>query len=313
MTIIDYSTSRPSIGQLKAAGITAVGRYIGWDSVPGYGSIGKNITTAEASSLITNGIAIFLAFEYAADAAAHGAPQGSADGHLAKTQLAALDAPPDMAVYFAVDYDIPDYAPALPDIVSNARAKLGPVGDYFSAINAQRNAYEVGIYGGYYAVRRCLDAGLATKAWQATAWSGGLLDARAVLYQTLAAAPISGGDIDVREHAATVPDYGQWPRPTVVPPKTIKEEDMGTLVNEAFVPFKAGAYSSLMLFRDFTNSTATSTVRVAFHSVSKGYGSPKNVVLNNSAPVTEAFPEADVDGVSLVLASGLPDVGYSFH
>jgi len=34
--IIDYSTFRPTIAELKSAGVTAVGRYIGWDCRPGY-------------------------------------------------------------------------------------------------------------------------------------------------------------------------------------------------------------------------------------------------------------------------------------
>lgn len=218
MTIVDFSTSRPSNVQLLSAGVTAVGRYIGWDCQPGYGCIGKNIGTAEAQGYINNGISIFLAFEYLADEAAHGYSQGHADGQLAYTQLGELGAPPDMAVYFAVDFDIPDYAPSLPDISAHALAKLGPVGQYFQAINALKKAYEVGAYGGYYAIRRLFDAGLIVKGWQTVAWSAGLLDSRAILYQTTAASPIAGGDIDIREHAATQSDFGQWPRPGGTPP-----------------------------------------------------------------------------------------------
>src|SRR5579864_767096 len=126
--IIDYSTARPSIATLKAAKVTAVGRYIGWDSVPGFQSIGKNITKPEAQVLIGAGFQIFLAFEYAADAALKGAEQGGLDGALATSQLSALGAPSNMAVYFALDFDVPDYAPNLPDTPANALAKLGPVG-----------------------------------------------------------------------------------------------------------------------------------------------------------------------------------------
>ena len=218
--ILDYSTIRPSIAVLKAANVSAVGRYIGWDSVPGFGSIGKNITVAEAETLIASGIKIFLAFEYTADAAAHGADQGAKDGHLAMTQLAVLGAPPDMAVYFAVDYDIPDYAPTLMDIPTNALAKLGPVGKYFQAINGLKYAYEVGGYGGYWAIKRLFDAGLITKGWQTTAWSGGNLDHRAVIYQNAAPPPIPGADVNIRENAITEPDFGQWPRPAITAPST---------------------------------------------------------------------------------------------
>ena len=201
---------------LKAAGVTAVGRYIGWDSVPGFSSIGKNLTTAEAAQLHGAGIAAFLAFEYATDATAQGAAQGTKDGQLAAKQLAALGAPPGMGVYFAVDFDIPDYAPALPDTAVNARAKLGPVAHYFDAIRALKPSYQVGGYGGYYAVKRLFDASLITLGWQTIAWSGGQRDHRAQLYQTGGTTLAGGADVNV--HETTAPDFGQWPRPAVPAP-----------------------------------------------------------------------------------------------
>jgi Domain of unknown function (DUF1906)/Putative peptidoglycan binding domain len=211
--IIDYSTSRPSIQTLEAAGVTAVGRYIGWDCQPGYNCIGKNLSVTEAQTLLEAGISIFLSFEYDANATARGASQGSADGKLAYQQLAALGAPPGMGVYFAVDFDIPDYAPSLSDTAANALAKLGPVGQYFAAVNALHYPYAVGVYGGYWAAQRVLNAGLATLAWQTVAWSGGQLDSRAVLYQTATVSPVFDSDTDIQEHIATQPDFGQWPRP----------------------------------------------------------------------------------------------------
>jgi hypothetical protein len=222
--IIDYSTSRPSVSALKAAGVTAVGRYIGWDSVPGFPSMGKNLTREEATLLISNVISIFLFFEYMADAAAQGSSQGHNDGHLALQQLAELGAPPTMTVYFAVDFDIPDYAPHLSETPANALAKLGPVGDYFRAINNLRYPYGVGGYGGYWAVSRLFNAGLVTKGCQSTAWSprnpdGNVrVDSRVSLFQILQAPPIPGADIDVRVNAITQPDFGQWPRPKTDPP-----------------------------------------------------------------------------------------------
>src|SRR5712691_914546 len=132
--IIDYSTARPSMTALKAAGVTAVGRYIGWDSVPGFPSIGKNLTPSEAEHLISSGFEIFVAFEYAADAARHGAGQGAKDARLATVQLHGLGAPAGMGGYWAVDFDIPDFAPRLVNSPGNARVKLGLVGDYFAAI-----------------------------------------------------------------------------------------------------------------------------------------------------------------------------------
>jgi Domain of unknown function (DUF1906)/Putative peptidoglycan binding domain len=206
--IVDYSTARPSMAQLKAAGVTAVGRYLGWDSVPGFSSIGKNLTAAEVTALHAAGIAVFAAFEYDPQAPAKGEPQGARDGTLADRQLAELGAPPQTGVYFACDWDIADYAPKLPDLKASAKAKLGPIADYFTVINEQHPGYRVGAYGGFYAVKRLFDAGLISLGWQTVAWSGGQRDTRAQLYQTTGKVPVGGADLDI--HEGTVADFGQW-------------------------------------------------------------------------------------------------------
>jgi hypothetical protein len=193
---------------LRAAGVTAVGRYIGWDSVSGFPSIGKNISTSEIAELHGAGITPFVSFEYASDAPSRGSGQGSADGNLATKQMAALGAPPLLGVYFACDWDMPDYDPGLPDTAANARKKLGPVGDYFATINEQAPTYRVGGYGSYYAVKRLFDAGLITLGWQTVAWSGGQRDTRAQLYQTTGHVSIGGADLDIHEGNAA--DFGQW-------------------------------------------------------------------------------------------------------
>ena len=214
--IVDYSTARPSMAALRAAGVTAVGRYIGWDGEPGFASIGKNITRAEVDDLHAAGIAPFVSFEYAADAAAKGAGQGAKDGTLAWQQLRDLGAPAGTASYYAVDFDIPDYAPKLPDTKASALAKLGPVGSYFRAVNALKLPYRTGGYGGYYAIKRLFDAGLIVLGWQTVAWSGGQRDSRAQLYQTTGSQPIGGADLDIHEGTAT--DFGQWKPPASPPP-----------------------------------------------------------------------------------------------
>jgi hypothetical protein len=286
--IVDYSAIRPPAAVLKAAGVTAAGRYIGWDSVPGFASIGKNITRAEADALTGAGIAVFLAFEYAADAVTKGAAQGRADGRLAITQLAALGAPAGMTVYFAVDFDIPDYAPRLPDTPPNAAAKLGPAADYFRAITTLGGrTCRVGIYGGYYACKRTLDAGLAVMAWQTVAWSGGQRDPRAVLYQLAGSAPLAGADVNI--HESTAPDFGQWPRPKGAQPdgpaRPVTEEDTMIMLDlpasgpAAVLPVPAGA-KTLTLYADPGYKGLTPPeLRVIFHgqgarTVTPGWDSP---------------------------------------
>lgn len=225
MSIIDFSTARPSISELKAAGVTTVMRYIGWDGVGGFPNTGKNLTKPEAEAYLAANISIGIVFEYSANAPALGAEQGLKDATLAKEQLAQLGAPVTTGVYFAVDFDIPDYAPGLANIPANARAKLGPVGDYFAAINRFGGGYRVGGYGGYWAISRLFDAGLITMGWQAVAWSGGNVDHRINLLQTLDKSPIAFSDINIHEQKQA--DFGQWPSPaspapTPTPPATPK-------------------------------------------------------------------------------------------
>jgi hypothetical protein len=224
MTIIDFSLARPSVASLKAAGVTTVMRYIGWDGVGAYPNTGKNLTPPEAALYLAGGLSIGVCFEYIASAAALGVDQGEKDAQLAIQQMAALKAPVTTGVYFAVDYDIPDYAPSLPNIPANARAKLGPIGDYFATIDRLRAGYRAGVYGGYWAVKRLLDAGLVTLAWQTVAWSGGNVDARINLLQTTQKSPIADSDFNIHEGKSA--DFGQWPfaaAPTpVTPPATPK-------------------------------------------------------------------------------------------
>jgi Domain of unknown function (DUF1906) len=222
VSIIDFSVARPSLDQLKTSGVTTVMRYIGWDGVGVFPNTGKNLTKAEADRYLSAGISIGLAFEYTASAAALGSDQGSKDGQLAKDQLSQVGAPIDAGVYFAVDYDTPDYAPGLANTSGNSMAKLGPIGQYFKAINDLRGGYRVGAYGGYWVIKRLFDCGLITLGWQTIAWSGGNVDSRISLLQTVDKSPIAGSDMNI--HQSKQADFGQWPSPAPVtkptPPAT---------------------------------------------------------------------------------------------
>jgi len=77
--------------------------------------------------------------------------------------------------------------------------------DYFAAINALQRGYQIGVYGGFYAVSRVLSAGLTTMGWQTSAWSGGQWDERAVLRQLGTQVWGTNADVDVARAA----DFGQ--------------------------------------------------------------------------------------------------------
>lgn len=205
IVVVDYSDARPTPAEMKAAGVHAVGRYFGQ-------AIGqpKNLTLAEAKELAANGIDIISIFEFGAKQATGGAGQAKADIDLARRQRDQVEMPHDRPWYFAVDFDVPDYAPSSNDPL----AKLGPIGKYFQEIHATAGT-NTGAYGGYYLIKRLFDAGLISWGFQTVAWSGGQRDKRAQLYQTGATAFGQGADVDVPERT----DFGQW-RAGAAPVKT---------------------------------------------------------------------------------------------
>lgn len=96
---------------------------------------------------------------------------------------------------------------------------------------------------------------------------------------------------------------GSPPMPPIPNPMKGNDERMmlhGMLTagGQEFVPFAVGSFVRIQIFHDFTNETEP--MRVAAHSVSKGYSQIVDVAVTNSAPVSLAFGEHDVNGVSLV-------------
>lgn len=203
IAVADYAFTHPTIAQLQAAGITAVGRYFGQAGAP------KNLTATEATHLSDAGISVFTIFEYGAQQATGGARQAAVDVAVAREQRKQTGMPDGRPFYFAVDFDIPDYAPASSDPL----AKLGPVGEYFKTISGEMGP-NAGGYGGYWLISRLFDAGLITWGFQTVAWSGGQWDHRACLRQGGATALGGSVDLDTPERA----DFGQWKVGAAPPP-----------------------------------------------------------------------------------------------
>lgn len=224
LIVADYSFDHPKIGDLKAALVVAVGRYYGQGVPP------KNLTRAEAQELSDAGLSIVSIFEFGADQVTGGGQQAGVDVGVCQSQAVQTGMPPDRPVYFAGDFDVPDYAPQLPNQPQHARAKLGPVGDYYARVH-QVLGGRAGAYGGYWLISRLFDSGLIHWGFQTRAWSawdpartappnsviiaGTAWDTRACLRQT--GQTILGGvaDVDVPERT----DFGQWSlRPPAAPP-----------------------------------------------------------------------------------------------
>lgn len=168
--------SGPTPAEDKAAGIKFVMRYL---STPGNP---KNVTKAELSSLQATGIKVGLVFETTGMTFAGGFAAGASDARLAQSQAAALGHP-DAVVYFTVDTDPHGHEPTIVQYVRGVASVLG--------------RDRLGVYGGYTAVKACLDASACRYAWQTYAWSGGAWDPRAHLRQVENGVHVAGHGLDI--------------------------------------------------------------------------------------------------------------------
>lgn len=186
----DYSWSRPDPAQLRAAGAQFVCRYLSNDP-------GKNLTASEVKALVGAGIAVVCNWESTATRANDGGfTGGAADAAAALAQARACGIPDDRPIYFSVDQD----------------TTVGPkITAYFQGIASIIPRSRIGVYGGYQVVKGCLDAKLASWAWQTYAWSGWPTrwDPRANIRQVENSLKIGSADVD-RNESQTL-DFGQYP------------------------------------------------------------------------------------------------------
>jgi peptidoglycan hydrolase-like protein with peptidoglycan-binding domain len=197
---IDYAFSpHPAPSAVRAYGASFACRYV--SSNPANDLNGKNLLKAELALLVTAGISVVLVAEEGANRMLAGRSAGIADAQHAEAVVMALGMT-GVPVYFACDFDASPASQAAIDGYLDGAA---------SVIGRDRT----GIYGGYYPVKRALDNGSATWAWQTYAWSGGQWDHRAQLRQVQNGIAVGGASCDRDEAQAA--DFGQWPRPLARP------------------------------------------------------------------------------------------------
>lgn len=207
--LIDYSFSRPDPTHIKSQGFEGVLRYLSPNA-------GKNLEAGERDALRAAGLAIGLVWEWYAARAKEGRAAGLADGNAALNQANALGFPQFLPIYFAVDFDATE-------------ADQGPINAYFGGVRDAMGGRKVGVYAGFWPLKRLFDAQLVQYGWQTYAWSGGNWDPRAQLRQTLNGQ--WGGQVDFDE--STVADCGVWasdvkPGPVVTTPKPVPAPASGT-------------------------------------------------------------------------------------
>lgn len=182
--VLDYSSARPTIQQIKTSGASGVARYLTRSTSS------KRLSAVEVRSLLAAGLGIVLVFEDTADRAKQGRAAGVADAHEATAQAKALGCPAGVPIFYAVDFDA---APA-------------EVEAYFVGLNSVPSPYPVGAYGDIAVVDGLLGLRLARYGWQASAWSHHLLSKVAHLYQRQKAThPVAGTDENV-----VLRSFPQW-------------------------------------------------------------------------------------------------------
>jgi hypothetical protein len=166
--VLDWSQQKITpafVAKMKSLGVVGVMRYLSHNA-------SKNLTHAEAKLLHDAGLWVGLVWETTATRASEGENAGRADAMEAEKMASAMGYPKGAVIFYAVDYDADP-------------AKVRP---YFHGVKAVAKR-PVGIYGSY----KVVSAGFADWRWQSTAWSHGLRDPKAVLFQ-LVGGRIGGTD-----------------------------------------------------------------------------------------------------------------------
>lgn len=186
---IDYAWSRPTIRDMKAAGVEFVARYTSHDTT------GKDMSRTEAEDLTAAGFWLVLVWETTASRALAGRQAGRDDALSALHRAAQLGMPEDRPIFFAVDFD--------------ARERHRPaIREYFRGVETELPRARTGMYGGYDPIKWAFDDGFISYGWQTYAWSGGKWDPRAGIQQYQNGMNIGGHTVDYNR--STHPDYGQW-------------------------------------------------------------------------------------------------------
>lgn len=179
---------------LKAAGVVAVGRYLGFKT-QGWS---KCLTPDELQAIHAAGLSVVLIWE--SDPTSEGYfnyAKGVADAKLAVEEAAYLGVPKGTAIYFTADYDAqPSDMPVIISYFEGVRAGLA-------------GQYLVGAYGSYSVLEALKASSYAPdKYWQTSAWSKGQIFPDSHIYQYQNNATLAGVAVD-RDTIQN--DAGAWP------------------------------------------------------------------------------------------------------
>ena len=188
---VDLATplSATGVARLRLAGKKFVARYL---APSGSSYDWKRLRRSEVLALRAARMGLVCVWETSANRALAGQTAGQSDARAAWALLKELGIP-GAVVYFAVDFD------ARPEDQVRINAYLRGAG---TVLGVGR----VGVYGGYWPVKRAMDAKVARYGWQTYAWSGGNRDRRAQVYQYRNGVRLAGYTVDLDRTYSD--DYG---------------------------------------------------------------------------------------------------------
>jgi hypothetical protein len=184
---LDYSSDRPDLAAVVAAGYGFVTRYATTTQ--------KGLRKDELKDLHAHGLGIVLVYEWYAGRAKEGRVAGMTDGASALAIAHDLGFPDSRPIYFAVDYNAP---------VTDQAA----IDAYLRGVAETIGAERVGVYGSYGVMERCHASRSASWFWQTYAWSAGKVSAHAHLLQYLNGQTIGSASVDLNESKQA--DFGAW-------------------------------------------------------------------------------------------------------
>ena len=216
LQLIDFAERRIAPEEIKAAGYDGVISYVS-EPRPGAHFEAKPLTREYADALRAAGLHIVSNYQYgkpnwpgAPSDFTRGYDGGVADAQTALRLHTAAGGPASAPIFFSVDEDI--------DVSTWNAVAL----NWFRGLNAVMGVGRTGVYGSFqvcgWAIRDGVVGASSSAghrwAWQTKAWSRGLREPEAVLYQAVVNSPSSPGpllggtNVDVDDVLAA--DYGQW-------------------------------------------------------------------------------------------------------
>lgn len=225
-TLIDFSAGVPDAAAVRAAGHAGAVRYV---SPPREAwMVGKPVTRVQADAYRAAGLTLVSNWQKGKAGTAdwrRGRDGGVADAREADRIHRDAGGPSSAPIFFSIDDDIM--------LAEWNRLAAEYLRGAASVIGRQR----VGVYGHSRACAWAVEDDLVGHSttvgrrwlWQTRAWSGSVIDQRAVIYQRVidtAASPgpkVGGVTVDVNDILAD--DYGQWDRHDAGARPPVEQED----------------------------------------------------------------------------------------